>query len=65
MAGLEPLLNAFRLVGEDPSQVLTEHNAYLVAYGHDVLGLHSVPGVILVPERNSSSASGCRTSSST
>ncbi len=51
MEGLEPLLNAFRRVGEDPSQVLTEHNAYLVAYGHDVLGLHSVPGVILIPER--------------
>jgi hypothetical protein len=51
MSGLEPLLEAFRLVGEDPSQVLTEHNAYLVAYGHEVLGLNSVPGVILIPQR--------------
>ena len=51
MPGLEPLFEAFRAVGEDPSRVLTDANPYLVVYGHHVMGLNSVPGVILIPQR--------------
>lgn len=51
MPDLNQLYEAFRQIGEDPTQILTPETAYLVAYGHDVVGMQSVPGVIIVPQR--------------
>ena len=51
MAELDSLYKAFRQIGEDPAQILTPQTAFVVAYGHEVVGLQSVEGVILVPRR--------------
>jgi len=51
MNDLDQLYEAFRQIGEDPTQILTPETAYLVAYGHNIVGMQSVPGVIIVPER--------------
>jgi uncharacterized protein len=51
MNELEPFYKAFQVIGEDPGQLLTPETAYLVAYGHEVAGMQSVPGVIITPER--------------
>jgi uncharacterized protein len=51
MTSLDPLYDAFRQIGEDPNAILTPETAYLVAYGHQVVGMQSVPGVIIIPEQ--------------
>jgi len=51
MAELDSLYKAFRQIGEDPAQILTPQTAFVVAYGHEVVGLQSVEGVILIPRR--------------
>ncbi len=51
MAELAALYRAFAQIGEDPARILTPDSAFVVAYGHDVLGLQSIEGVILVPRR--------------
>jgi len=51
MTELDPLYDAFRQLGEDPNVILTPETAYLVAYGHQVVGMQSVPGVIIIPEQ--------------
>jgi Fe-S cluster assembly scaffold protein SufB len=45
MTDLEPLQRAFRLIGEDPAQVLAPGTAHLVAYGHDVISARDVVGL--------------------
>jgi len=45
MADLENLYQAFRQIGEDPAQIINPETAFLVAYGHDIIGLQSVEGV--------------------
>ncbi len=51
MNELDQIYAAFRQIGEDPTQVLTPKTAYVVAYGHEVLGLSTVPGIIMIPQR--------------
>jgi Fe-S cluster assembly scaffold protein SufB len=51
MADLAPLQEALRTVGTDPSQVLTPDAAHLVAYGHEVVSVNSVPGVVVLATR--------------
>jgi len=51
MTGLDSLYKAFQQIGEDPAQIFTPETAYLVAYGHQVVGMASVPGVIIIPEQ--------------
>ncbi|MDZ7802692.1 SufB/SufD family protein [Thiohalophilus sp.] len=51
MPELDALYEVFAQIGEDPAQILTPETAYLVAYGQDVVGMQSVPGVIIIPER--------------
>lgn len=51
MPELDALYKAFAQIGEDPTQILTPETAYLVAYGHEVVGMQSVPGVIIIPAR--------------
>ena len=48
MSDLEPLIDALRLAGEDPSQVLTGDTAHLLAYDHQIVGLQSIPGVVVL-----------------
>ena len=48
MSDLEPLIDALRLAGEDPSQVLTGDTAHLLAYDHHIVGLQSIPGVVVL-----------------
>jgi Fe-S cluster assembly scaffold protein SufB len=45
MAELEPLYEAFRQIGEDPSLILAPGTAHIVAYGHRLLSQQSIPGV--------------------
>ncbi len=47
MTELQPLIDAFRIVGEDPMAVLGPDSAHLVAYGHRVISQQSIPGVLL------------------
>lgn len=51
MAELDSLYRAFEQIGEDPARILTPQTAFVVAYGHDVVGLQSIEGVILIPRR--------------
>lgn len=51
MNDLNQLYEAFRQIGEDPTQILTPETGYLVAYGHQVVGMQSVPGVIIIPKQ--------------
>jgi hypothetical protein len=51
MNDLDQIYTAFRQIGEDPAQVLTPETPYLVAYGHEVLGLNTAPGIIMIPQR--------------
>lgn len=48
MADFESLIDALRLAGEDPLQVLTPDSAHLVAYDHHIVGLQSIPGVVVL-----------------
>ncbi|QJD30536.1 SufB/SufD family protein [Methylococcus geothermalis] len=54
MSDLAPLIDAFRLAGEDPGQILAEDTAHLLAYDHQIVGLQSIPGVVVFAknERN-------------
>ncbi len=54
MSNLEPLIDALLLAGEDPSLVLTEDTAHILAYDHQIVGLQSIPGVVVLAktERN-------------
>jgi Fe-S cluster assembly scaffold protein SufB len=54
MSDLAPLIDALRLAGEDPGQILTEDTAHLLAYDHQIVGLQSIPGVVVLAktERN-------------
>lgn len=51
MADLDALYQAFRQIGEDPAQILTSDTPYLVAYGHEIVGMQTVEGVIIIPRR--------------
>jgi hypothetical protein len=48
MSELKPMLDAFAAAGEDPSALLTPDTAHLVAYGHDLASLQSIPGVTVL-----------------
>jgi hypothetical protein len=48
MSELKPMLDAFAAAGEDPSALLTADTAHLVAYGHDLASLQSIPGVTVL-----------------
>lgn len=48
MSELKPLIDALQLAGEDPRQVLTADSAHLLAYDHQIVGLQSIPGVIVL-----------------
>lgn len=45
MNDLRPMLDAFAAAGEDPAALLAPDTAHLVAYGHDLASLQSIPGV--------------------
>jgi Fe-S cluster assembly scaffold protein SufB len=45
MTDLKPMLDAFEVAGEDPAALLTPETAHLVAYGHQLASLQSIPGV--------------------
>ncbi len=51
MYELNQLYEAFRQIGKDPTQILTSETAYLIAYGHQIIGMQSIPGVIIIPQR--------------
>ncbi len=51
MADLDTMYRAFQQIGEDPSRLLTPQTAYLVACGHEITGMQSVEGVIIIPRR--------------
>ena len=51
MTKLKNMYDVFRLIGEDPSQILTTETPYLVAYGNEVMGMQMVEGVIIIPHR--------------
>jgi Fe-S cluster assembly scaffold protein SufB len=51
MADLDTLYRAFQQIGEDPSRLLTPETAYLVACGHEIMGMQSIEGVIIIPRR--------------
>lgn len=53
MSDLGPLIDAFRLAGEDPSQVLTADSAHLLAYDHQIVGLQSIPGIVVLAKTES------------
>jgi Fe-S cluster assembly scaffold protein SufB len=48
MAELRPMLDAFEVAGEDPAALLTPDSAHLVAYGHEIASLQSIPGVTVL-----------------
>jgi len=48
MANLEPLIDALLLAGEDPSLILTEDTAHILAYDNQIVGLQSIPGVVVL-----------------
>lgn len=48
MSDLAPLIDALRLAGEDPRLVLTEDTAHILAYDHQIVGLQSIPGVVVL-----------------
>jgi hypothetical protein len=48
MNDLQPMLDAFVVAGEDPAALLTPDTAHLVAYGHDLASLQSIPGVTVL-----------------
>lgn len=48
MSELKPMLDAFEAAGEDPSALLMPDTAHLVAYGHDLASLQSIPGVTVL-----------------
>jgi hypothetical protein len=48
MDDLQPMLDAFAVAGEDPAALLTPGTAHLVAYGHDLASLQSIPGVTVL-----------------
>lgn len=55
MTELDAFYQAFRQIGEDPAQILTPETAYLVADGHNVVGMQGVPGVIIIPQQTEKS----------
>jgi len=48
MPELKPMAMALRIVGEDPMAVLGPDSAHLVAYGHQLASMQSVPGVTVL-----------------
>ena len=48
MSELKPMFDAFAAAGEDPTALLTPDTAHLVAYGHDLASLQSIPGVTVL-----------------
>lgn len=50
MSDLKPMLDAFEVAGEDPTALLTPDTAHLVAYGHQLASLQSIPGVTVLAE---------------
>lgn len=48
MAELRPMLDAFELAGEDPAALLRPDSAHLVADGHELASLQSIPGVTVL-----------------
>jgi len=48
MPELKPMSMALRSVGEDPMAVLGPDSAHLVAYGHQLASMQSVPGVTVL-----------------
>jgi Fe-S cluster assembly scaffold protein SufB len=48
MPDLQPMTMALRMVGEDPLAVLGPDSAHLVAYGHQLASIQSVPGVTVL-----------------
>lgn len=47
MAEFAALYQALRHIGEDPAQIITPDTSFLVAYGHELIGLQAAPGVEL------------------
>ena len=45
MAELTPMLREFVAAGEDPAPLLGADSAHMVAYGHELASLQSIPGV--------------------
>lgn len=48
MGELQPMIMAFQAAGEDPADLLTADAAHLVAYGHQLASLQSIPGVTVL-----------------
>ncbi len=48
MPELKPMRAALRIVGEDPRAVLGPDSAHLVAYGHQLISMRSIPGVTVL-----------------
>jgi hypothetical protein len=48
MPDLKPMADALQLIGEDPAAVLGPESAHLVAYGHMLASIQSVPGVTML-----------------
>jgi len=48
MPELKPMAIALQLIGEDPMAVLGPDSAHLVAYGHQLASMQSVPGVTVL-----------------
>lgn len=47
MSRFDALYRAFRRIGEDPAQIINPETAFVVAYGHEVIGLQAVDGVAM------------------
>lgn len=45
MTKLQPIIKIFNALGEDPMKVLGPGTAHVLAYGHELVSLQSVPGV--------------------
>ena len=48
MPELKPMADALQLIGEDPMAVLGPDSAHLVAYGHQLASMQSIPGVTVL-----------------
>jgi Fe-S cluster assembly scaffold protein SufB len=53
MSELSFMLNEFQAAGEDSAPLLTSDSAHLVAYGHQLASLQSIPGVIVLATQTS------------
>ncbi|MGD9786981.1 MAG: SufD family Fe-S cluster assembly protein [Sulfuricellaceae bacterium] len=50
MADLEPLYQAFDMIGEDPARILSGDSAHVVAYGHQLVSQQAIPGVAITAQ---------------